>query len=194
MIIQSFIDEPGIDEESLLARSTSATQLYGMHENVMAQGVGGLIWGIRVCAGQTKWQDDTAFIVHAPSRDGSPLVMAGVRNDVLIVYSSNIQALRYFGHHFLTDKSWAKWWEDAWPALPHGFGDGFDSTRWRYCVIFRSSEKRVALVRRTSLDVPSKCVTISVSPPSIVFLGRMTRLMGIPLSSAQKIGYGYFVE
>jgi hypothetical protein len=183
------------EEEHLLARITGSMQIYGLHNDLMSQGVGGMIWGLRVSQGKTMWQEDTAYVVYEDIgiRD-SQFIFGAMRNDIYMVYSSFTKELRYFGHPFLSDKPLDAWRQEAQTKVPHGFCSEFDPARWRYCSAFALAEKRVAFIRRESLDVPSRHFTFAPEARSIVFLPELTGLLQRRLSSPKKMGFGYLVD
>jgi hypothetical protein len=183
------------EEEHLLARITSSMQIYGLHSDLMSQGVGGMIWGLRVSQGKTMWQDDTAYVVYEDiGIRGSHFALAAMRNDIFMIYSSFTKQIRYFGHPFLSDKSLDEWRQAAQMKVPRGFGPDFDPSRWRYCSAYGLDEKRVAFIRRESVDIPSRHFKFEPESRAIWFLPELTGLLQRRVSSPKKMGYGYLVD
>lgn len=183
------------EEDHLLARITTSMQIYGLHTDLMSQGVGGLIWGLRVTHGETMWQGDTAYVFYVDiGIPGSHFTFAAMRHGILVIFSSFTKQFRYFGHHFLSNMPFEAWCRDSWGKVPHGFCAEFDSARWRYCAAYGLAEKRVAFIRRQSIDIPSRHFKFAPETGSIWFLPEITGLLQHRVSSPQKMGYGYIVD
>jgi hypothetical protein len=141
------------DAMSLLPLMTGLVQSYGIYDNLINQGVGGVIFGLRATAGRVKWQGDTIYLVYDSEFRNVQFICASVRrskpNDVLSVYSSFIGSTRRFAFGFTSKSSE----EGASSAA---------SINWRFCICIRLPDRRLTVIGRKDLSIPSRYVRLSV--------------------------------
>lgn len=149
----------GSDEEILLPQITSVVQSSGVHRNLIEYGVGGTIWGLRVCAGRVHWQPSTAYIVGDRRSVRPYIILAFMHQDVLVVQSMYTKSNKFFSFPFggrIRDDQVAKAIEEL--SLP------VDWNKWRCLVHLPTAHRTVVLIYRESMDMPSKYVTFEKVP------------------------------
>jgi hypothetical protein len=149
----------GNDEAILLPQITSVVQSSGVHRNLIEYGVGGTIWGLRVCAGRVHWQPSTAYIVGDRRSIKPYIILAFMHHDVLVVQSMYTKSNKFFPFPFggrIRDDQVAKAIEDL--SLP------VDWNKWRCLVHLPTAHRTVVLICRESMDLPSKYVTFEKVP------------------------------
>lgn len=80
--------EIGVDPAVMLAAILGCVQSYGLHEDLLAENVGGAICGLAVANGSTAWQPDTMTIVSGRETFFEGYIAAHFRDGVLMLNSS----------------------------------------------------------------------------------------------------------
>ena len=170
-----------VPSERLLTLISAVVQSYGVHDNLIDMNVGGIIFGLRVEAGNLFWQDDTNYVLHDPAFANISYVSAFVRDHVLVVNSSLTNEVRAFAHSASMPSS--QIWRGSWEGYIKAH---VRSDQYRYWVFLSTLEKVITIIRREDLGSVSKYLrlvatqdgefTIGMSPELMSVLGR--RLAG----------------
>ena len=147
--------EQKTDPAALLPMMTAIIQSHGVHNYLIEHNVGGIIFGLRVGAGQTAWQADTAYLLYDLEFKNLTFNFAMARGDILTVYSS-----MYGDAKFLPFPSRTRTQEQFYRNIPQQIDVG----RWHHCTCLRLSDRRVTSIYRPLLDIPSRYVKLSTPP------------------------------
>lgn len=151
-LFKKFVVEQKMEPEALLPMMTALIQSHGVHDYLIEHNVGGIIYGLRVSAGQTAWQADTAYLLYDFEFKNLTFIFAMMRGDILTAYSS-----LFGGAKFLPFPSRTRTPEQFWRNIPHQIDVG----RWHHCTCLRISDRRVTSIYRPSLDIPSRYIKFS---------------------------------
>jgi len=129
--------------ERALAIIIALVQSYGIHDNLIDQNIGGLIFGLRCTDGVIHWQEDTNFVIHNFDLSTTTFVSAFARDDAVVVNSSATNDTRIFMHsaNTLSPNEWIERWRDF-------IQEKVNSDHYRYWVFIRSPDKCITVVRR----------------------------------------------
>lgn len=129
--------------ERALAITIALVQSYGIHDNLIDQNIGGLIFGLRCTDGAIYWQEDTNFVIHNLDLSAITFASAFSRDDAVVVNSSATNDTRIFMHsaNSLSPNEWIEKWRDF-------IQDKTKSDHYRYWVFIRSPDKCITVVRR----------------------------------------------
>ncbi len=136
-----------IDPERVLPIITALVQSYGVHDNLIEQNIGGLIFGLRCNGGAIAWQDDTNFVIYDNLMSTTIFASALVRDNAVAVTSSATNDTRVFMHSASTASSS---WMERWKGLVQY---EMESDNFRYWVFIRIPDKCITVIRR---DDPKK--------------------------------------
>lgn len=141
--------------DRILSVVTAIVQSYGLHENLIEQNIGGLIFGLRTHAGQTIWQEDTNYVLYDPQLKGLIWISAFVRDNVVVVNSSKTNDIRCLAHSVSTAsiEAWIDKWQDQ--LKRH-----LETGRYRYWVFISTLDKVITVLRRNTLDGHSRYVSL----------------------------------
>jgi hypothetical protein len=127
-----------------------------VHDNLIEQNIGGLIFGLRTHAGQTTWQEDTNYVLYDPQVRSLIWVSAFVRDNVVVLSSSQTNDIRCLAHSVSTPSIQA--WTDKW--LCHAKSH-LETDLYRYWVFISMVGKAITVLRRDNFDVESSYVSLS---------------------------------
>lgn len=172
--ILSVLTRGNVEADRLLALAAAVVQSYGVNDNLIDQNIGGLIFGLRISGGHVTWQEDTSYLVYGSSMAEVNYVSAFARDDVLIVSSSLNDDVRILAHSTSTPSltDWRAVWEQPLKAQ-------LRSDRYRYWVFLKTVERVITVVRRESLDQPSKLLSLSESAFGQFNIGLSPKLMHV---------------
>lgn len=141
--------------DRILPMLTAVVQSYGIHNNIIDMNVGGLIFGLRVSAGESIWQEDTNFVLYDPLLSNIAYVSAFARDNVLVVNSSLTNDVRVFAHSASLPacRDWLQLWE---PFVKNHI----NSDQYRYWVFISTIGRVITILRREMLD--QKCQYFSL--------------------------------
>ncbi len=141
--------------DRLLSVLTAVVQSYGVHDNLIEQNIGGLIFGLRTHAGHIMWQEDTNFVLYDPQVMSPIWVSAFVRDNVVVLNSSQTNDIRCLAHSVSTPSIQA--WLDKWKGH---IKNHLETDRYRYWVFICTLGKVITVLRRDNLDQESRYVTL----------------------------------
>ncbi len=142
-----------VPSERVLPAITALVQSYGVHDNLIDQNIGGLIFGLFCTDGATHWQEDTNFVIHDLAVSSLIFVSAFSRGDALVVCSSATNETRIFMHssNQLSPNEWLSNWRDY-------VQEKVNSDHYRYWVFIRAEDKCITVVRRANPEQPGDFV------------------------------------
>lgn len=153
--VLSLLARGNLAPDRLLSVLTAVVQSYGVHDNLIEQNIGGLIFGLRTHAGQTVWQEDTNYVLYDPQVKGPIWVSAFVRDNVVVLNSSQTNDIRCLAHSVSTAS--IETWIDKW----HGHVKShLETDRYRYWVFISMLGKVITVLRRDNLDGKSRYVSL----------------------------------
>lgn len=145
-----------IDQDRFLPIVTAVVQSYGIHDNLIEQNIGGLIFGLRTCAGQIFWQEDTNFIIYDPNLSNMHWISAFVRDNVIVINSTQTNSVRALAHSVSTKSVQA--WSEKWAEY---IKNHLETDKYRYWVFISTIGKVITIVRRGNLDEQSHLVSLT---------------------------------
>lgn len=167
--VLSILAKGRLAQDRILPTLTGIVQSYGIYDNLINMNVGGLIFGLRVYAGETIWQEDTNFVLYDPSLTNIAYISAFARDDALIVNSSITNDIRVFAHSASMPSS--QIWLELWG---HYIKNHINSDQYRYWIFISVMGKMITVLRRETFDRESQCIrlhysgdgkfTLSISP------------------------------
>lgn len=169
--------------DRLLSVLTAVVQSYGVHDNLIEQNVGGLIFGLRTHAGQTTWQEDTNFVLYDPQVMSPIWVSAFVRDNVVVLNSSQTNDIRCLAHSVSTRSIQA--WIDKWEGHVQNH---LETDKYRYWVFICTLGKVITVLRRDNLDRESRYVSLKKVGDGKFNIGISEELMSLlkqPLTDRQ---------
>jgi hypothetical protein len=163
-----------LSAESLLSLVTAVVQSYGIHDNLIDQNVGGLIFGLRLSDGSVEWQSDTTYVVYDPGFRNVNFVSALFRGGALVISSSFNDEVRIFldSASPSSPDDWLQRWEKS-------VKDQLKSDKFRYWVFLGTEKRAITIVRRELLGTPSQCVTLTSDGGGKFDLGISPKLMKV---------------
>lgn len=169
--------------DRLLSMLTAVVQSYGVHDNLIEQNIGGLIFGLRTHAGQIIWQEDTNYVLYDPQLKNPICVSAFVRDNVVVLNSSQTNDIRCLAHSVSTISIHA--WFDKW----HGnIKSHLETDRYRYWVFISMLDKVITVLRRDNLDTKSRYISLKKTGDGKFNMGISGELMSLlmqPLKDMQ---------
>jgi hypothetical protein len=181
--VLSLLDRGNLAPDRLLSVLTAVVQSYGVHDNLIEQNIGGLIFGLRTYAGQTIWQEDTNYVLYLPQVKGPIWVSAFVRDNVVVLSSSQTNDIRCLAHSVSTPSIQA--WIDKWQGHVKSH---LETDRYRYWVFISMLGKVITVLRRDNLDGQSRYVSLRKTGDGKFDMGISGELMSLlkqPLTDMQ---------
>ena len=144
-----------IPEERVLPILTGVIQSYGMHDNLIQQSIGGLIFGAYINHEGVHWQQDTSYILYAPKMTSIEYINAFVRDNAIVVNSSVTNATKCFMSR-LQDLG-SERWKNKWL---HHIQEHINSNNYEYWVFLSKKEKLITVVNWPSTSEKCKYVSL----------------------------------
>lgn len=160
--------------DRLLSVITAVVQSYGVHDNLIEMNIGGLIFGLRTHAGNVSWQEDTNFVLYGPRFCNLIYVSAFVRDNVVVVHSSQTNDIRVLSHSVSTQslQDWIARWEKH-------VRNHLESDRYRYWVFISTAEKVITVLRRDDFEQQSRYVSLKKIGDGKFDIGMSPELMSL---------------
>lgn len=153
--VLSLLAKGNLAPDRLLSVLTAVVQSYGIHDNLIEQNVGGLVFGLRTHAGQTVWQEDTNYVLYDPQVKSPIWVSAFVRDNVVVLNSSQTNDIRCLAHSVSTASIQA--WFDKWQGHVKSH---LETDKYQYWVFICTLGKVITVLRRDNLDRESHYVSL----------------------------------
>lgn len=157
-LLLSILAKGSLAPDRLLSVLTAVVQSYGVHDNLIEQNIGGLIFGLRTEAGRTIWQEDTNYVLYDPQIKNLIWISAFVRDDVVVLNSSQTNDIRCLAHSVSTASIQA--WLNKWQGYVKSH---LETDRYRYWVFISTLGKVITVLRRDDFDVESRYVSLRKS-------------------------------
>lgn len=172
--VLSILVKGNLAPDRMLSVVTAVVQSYGIHDNLIEQNIGGLIFGLRTHVGHTMWQEDTNFVLYDPQVTRPILISAFIRDNVVVVNSSQTNDIRVFAHSVSTRsiQAWANKWESD-------IKSHLETDRYRYWVFISMIGKVITVLRRDSLDQESHYVSLRKIAGGRFEIGMSQELMSL---------------
>lgn len=153
--VLSLLARGNLAPDRILSVLTAVVQSYGVHDNLIEQNIGGLIFGLCTHAGQIIWQEDTNYVLYDPQVKNPIWVSAFVRENVIVINSSQTNDTRCLAHSVSTASIQA--WGDKWQEHVKSH---LETDRYRYWVFISMLGKVITVLRRDNLDGVSRYVSL----------------------------------
>lgn len=143
VVAQLLKQHPGLD--AMLYNAIALIQSYGQHTDLLLQNVGGIICGLRVDRGSTRWQDDTVTIIYRDDHSREGMLSTHLREGIALVNSTfrGTKASIYANSSTIDINQWvARYWSYLKDYLSVHF---VTCRRW----IFVNKDRRLATVLHT---------------------------------------------
>ncbi len=177
----SILCQGKIEERRLLPIVSAVVQTYGVHDNLIQQNIGGLIFGLQVCSDGVLWQEDTNYFLYPDSLDSLTYVSAFARDDVVVVNSSVTNATNCFANSINTEK--ISEWSSKWRGY---IQTHINSNQYRYWVFISSSRKSITIIRLEDVAAPNKYFSLTFQGNGQFDLGMSPVLKGTLLAPMVK--------
>ncbi len=141
--------------DRLLSVLTAVVQSYGVHDNLIEQNIGGLIFGLRTHAGQIIWQEDTNYVLYNPQIKKPIWISAFVRDNVVVLNSSQTNEIRCLAHSVSTAS--IQTWSDKWQDYVKSH---LEKDQYRYWIFISTQGKVITIIRRDNLNEDSRYVLL----------------------------------
>ena len=160
--------------ERALAITIALVQSYGIHDNLIDQNIGGLIFGLRCTNGAIHWQEDTNFVVHNFDLSAIIFASAFARDDAVVVSSSATNDTRIFMHsaNHLSPHEWMEKWREF-------IQEKTKSDKYRYWVFIRNPDKCITVIRREDPERTGELVRTTYLGDGKFDLALREELMGL---------------
>lgn len=134
-----------LSDENFLIAVNSIIQSYGIHNNLLENGVGGIIVGFQISKDGVKWQKDTSYIIYNPKFVGTVLINMAIRDGGLAVSSPSLKSKSVFLNTISSPdvKQWTKLWLNV-------IFDMLSSCKSSYYVFLSSFQMIITIVRAES--------------------------------------------
>jgi hypothetical protein len=183
--VLSILTAGEVPPERLLPILSAVVQSYGVHDNLIDMNVGGIIFGLRVQAGDLCWQDDTNYLLYDSSLANTAYISAFVREDVLVVNSSLTNDVRLFAHSASMPSF--QDWLNRWQAY---IKTHIKSDQYRYWVFLSTLGKVITVLRREALDKESRYVRLTAIGGDKFDLGISPELQSVLVKALADRGDG----
>jgi hypothetical protein len=131
--------------DAFLYNAITLIQSYGQHDDLLSQGVGGVIFGLRVTGGSTFWQDDTITVIYADDQSLAGMLSTHFRETIALVNSTYRVALSSIFVNTLR-RDTQVWVQQHWTYLKDYLSKHFrDCRRW----LFINKDRKIATVLHT---------------------------------------------
>ncbi|WP_335086210.1 hypothetical protein [Nostoc sp.] len=171
--------------DRILPMLIAVVQSYGIHNNLIEQNVGGIIFGLRVYKGEITWQEDTNFVLYDPTFASLAYISAFVRNDVLVVNSSLTNDIRAFAHSVSTPSIQA--WQKSWNPFVVSH---INSDKYRYWVFLCTGARVITVLRRDRFDSENKYFSLQYSGDGNFSFGLSPELKALLVEQLRDLGDG----
>lgn len=143
-------------DETRLVVFNSLIQIYGVHENLLKQYVGGTISGLFLNKKGTSWQGDTCYVIYSiknQSINNPMLIRMIVRDNVIITHSPfNSTTSAFFDISTdIVPNDFENNWESKWKHQLNSFN-------FKYVVFLAKEYRKVTIVKNIEEDSKSKFV------------------------------------
>lgn len=180
----SILSQGRVEEKRLLPIMSAVVQTYGIHDNMIQQNIGGLIFGIQVCSEGVLWQEDTNYFLYPDSLSSLTYVSAFVRDDVVVVNSSITKATNCFANSVNTVEVLE--WKSKWLEYIQSH---INSSHYRYWVFISSSWKSITIVRIEDVATPNKYFSLTFKGDGLFDFGMSPELRNVLLAPMEKEGH-----
>ncbi len=172
--VLSLLVRGSLAPDRLLSVVAAVVQSYGIHDNLIEHNIGGLIFGLHTHAGQIMWQEDTNFVIYDPQVINPIWVSAFVRDNVVVVNSSQTNDIRILAHSVSTHsiQIWMDRWEDH-------VKNHLESDQYRYWVFICTVGKVITVLRRDNLDQESRYLSLTKVDDGKFDIGISPELMSL---------------
>lgn len=154
--VLSLLTRGNLAADRLLSVLAAVVQSYGVHDNLIEQNIGGLIFGLRTYAGKITWQEDTNYVLYDPQIERLIWVSALVRDNVVVLNSSETNEIRCLVHSISTPSIQA--WIDKWQDNVRSH---LETDQYRYWVFISIAEKVITVLRRDDINSASRYVSLT---------------------------------
>lgn len=144
------------ESEKLLSIISAVVQTYGIHDNMIQQNIGGLIFGVHVGPDGAKWQEDTNYLLYDEGLRKIDYISAFVRDETLIVNSSYTNEIRIYAHS--TAITNIHEWQRHWRAY---IQQHINSDKYKYWVFISTKEKVITIIGRSNLGEACKYFSLN---------------------------------
>ncbi|CAD6874852.1 hypothetical protein [Methylomonas fluvii] len=152
----SLLCRGNIEERRLLPIVSAVVQTYGVHDNLIQQNIGGLIFGLQVCSEGVVWQEDTNYFLYPDTISPLTYVSAFARDDVVVVNSSVTNATSCFSNSVNTVE--ISEWFGKWDGYIQSH---INSNNYRYWVFISSARKVITIVRLEDLTADNQYFSLT---------------------------------
>ena len=163
-----------LPQDRILAMLTSVVQSYGVHDNLIDQNIGGIIFGLFVHNGNITWQEDTNFILYDPDIKIVNFISAFVRDNVLIVNSSFTNSTLALAHSSSIISTQA--WLNTWISF---IRDHLNSDKYKYWVFLGKAGRVITVLRRDVFDSENKYFSLKYLGDGKFDLGLSPEMMAL---------------
>ncbi len=180
----SILCQGNIEERRLLPIVSAVVQTYGVHDNLIQQNIGGLIFGLQVCSEGVLWQEDTNYFLYPDMLTPLTYVSAFARDDVVVVNSSTTNATNCFANSINAEEhpEWLAKWRDY-------IQSHINSNEYRYWVFISSARKVITIVRLEDVTVSNKYFSLTFQGDGMFDLGISPSLRDALLAPIQQEGH-----
>ncbi|MBE9490768.1 MAG: hypothetical protein IMY67_10780, partial [Bacteroidetes bacterium] len=141
-------------DETRLVVFNSLIQIYGVHENLLKQYVGGTISGLFLNKKGVFWQEDTCYVIYSiknQSINNPMLIRMIVRDNVIITHSPfNSRTSAFFDISTdIVPNDFENNWESQWKHQLNSFN-------FKYVVFLAKEYRKVTIVKNIEEDLKGK--------------------------------------
>lgn len=143
--------------DRMLPISTAIIQSYGVHDHMMSQHIGGMIYGLSVDKKDgVRWQEDTKYILYDPAFRDIGVVTCLCRENALAIRSSitNDTRILYHSSNILGPNEWMAKWK---PELEKDFKSGCA----KYWAFISKRDRNITVVKLPEKSYESKYFRLS---------------------------------
>jgi hypothetical protein len=152
----SMLTNKNLDSDHVLPIISAIVQTYGIHDNMIDQNIGGIIFGLRVCNGEVMWQEDTNYLIYDKNFRTPIWVSAFVRDNVLIVNSSKTNETKILAHSISMVESQA--WLEKWCNY---ISTELNKDHYRYWIFISMFSKVITVLKRAAFEKESRFIRIN---------------------------------
>jgi hypothetical protein len=177
-----------LDSERMLPVIVAIVQSYGVHDDLVAMNVGGLIFGAQTKCGSISWLPDTNFVLYDPSFSYKEIITAVARDNALIVCSSLTNETRVLAHSTSISNNL---WEEGWRQRVKA---DIDSGRTPLWIFINTMSQVVTVIFRANVNVESKYVCFTDLGEGRFDLGvssQLMELLTLPLEGGNHEGFPF---
>ncbi len=145
-----------LDAKRMLPIASAVVQSYGVHDNLIDMNVGGLIFGVQTALGVVTWQQDTNYVLYAPSFAFRAWITAIARDNALVISSSLTDDTRVLGHS--TSMPRRDLWNEQWLTGAKAALDSAKSPCW---IFISTLGKVITVIFRADVSKDSRYVRLT---------------------------------